>query len=88
MIKAIRLFLLVNDATDVNFARTRRLTPNVRRFAPDRISTDDELRKIVENAGLRGKALTLTPLSSGIREGAVETQKAKHLHSTEFEEAA
>ena len=44
----------------------------VRRYALDRIPTIEEIREIFDASDLRGKALTLVLLSSGIREGAIE----------------
>jgi integrase len=46
--------------------------PRARRYALDRIPTNDEIEEIVESADVRGKALTLVFISSGIREGAIE----------------
>jgi len=43
----------------------------VRRYALDRAPTLEELREILDAADIRGKALTLVLVSSGIREGAV-----------------
>lgn len=73
-LKAVRLLLDMNDVA-LNWKKIRRTVPRVRRYALDRIPTMEELRLIISNADLRGRALTLTFLSSGIREGAIEYLK-------------
>jgi integrase len=70
-LKAIRLLLEMNDVS-LNWRKIRRVLPRARRYALDRIPTNDEIQEIVESADVRGKALTLVFISSGIREGAVE----------------
>ncbi|MFZ0221954.1 MAG: hypothetical protein WAM42_09735 [Candidatus Nitrosopolaris sp.] len=40
-----------------------------------RVPTIDEIQNIIEAADIRGKALTLIFISSGIREGAIEQLK-------------
>lgn len=71
-LKAIKLLLEMNDAT-VNWKKIRRLLPPARGYALDRIPTIDEIRDILDAADSRGKALTLTLLTSGLREGAIES---------------
>jgi integrase len=70
-LKAIRLLLEMNDA-NLNWKKIRRFLPSARRYALDRIPTIEEIREIVDAADIRGKALTLLFLSSGIREGSIE----------------
>ena len=70
-LKAVRLLLEMNDIS-LNWLKIRRTLPRSRRYAVDRIPTLEEIREIYDAADLRGKALTLTLLSSGIREGAIE----------------
>jgi integrase len=70
-LKAIRLLLEMNDAS-LNWRKIRRVLPRARRYALDRIPTNDEIQEIVESADVRGKALTLVFMSSAIREGAIE----------------
>jgi integrase len=64
----------MNDAP-LNWKKIKRVLPKVRRYALDRIPTIDEIQSIVEVADIRGKALTLILISSGIREGAIEQLK-------------
>jgi integrase len=77
-LKAIRLLLEMNDVS-LNWKKIRRILPSARRYALDRVPTMEEIRDIVDAADLRGKALTLTFLTSGVREGAIE-----HLQVQDF----
>jgi len=77
-LKAVRLLLEMNDAT-LNWKKIRRILPSARRYALDRVPTMEEIRDIVDATDLRGKALTLTFLTSGVREGAIE-----HLQVQDF----
>jgi integrase len=61
----------MNDVS-LNWKRIRRTLPRSRRYAVDRIPTLEEIREILDAADVRGKALTLLFLSSGVREGAIE----------------
>jgi integrase len=70
-LKAVRLLLEMNDVS-VNWKKIRRTLPRSRRYAVDRIPTLEEIREILDAADIRGKALTLLFLSSGVREGAIE----------------
>ena len=70
IIKPVRLLLEMNDVY-LNWKKIRRVIPPVRRYALDRVPTTSEILEILDSADLRGKALTLTLLSSGIREGAI-----------------
>ncbi len=70
-LKAIRLLLEMNDAL-LNWKKIRRMLPRARRYALDRRPTLEEIRAIVDHSDIRGKALTLLFVSSGLREGAIE----------------
>src|SRR5919197_6063737 len=70
-LKAVRLLLEMNDIS-LNWKKIRRVLPRARRYALHRIPTGEEIQEIIETADLRGKALTLVFVSSGIREGAIE----------------
>ena len=67
----------MNDVV-VNWKKIRRMLPTIRRYALDRIPTLDELREIVDSADIRGKALTLVLVFSGIREGAIPRLRVSH----------
>ena len=77
-LKAVRLLLEMNDVS-LNWKKIRRVLPRARRYALDRIPTIREIQEIIEAADLRGKALTLVLISSGIREGAI-----KHLKVADY----
>jgi integrase len=70
-LKAVRLLLEMNDVY-LNWKKIRRILPRSRRYSVDRIPTLDEIRQILDAADVRGKALTLLFLSSGVREGTIE----------------
>jgi integrase len=76
-LKAIRLFLEMNDVV-MNWKKIRRMLPTIRRYALDRVPTLEELRQILDAADIRGKALTLVLVSSGIREGAIPSLLVSH----------
>ncbi|MFZ0513661.1 MAG: hypothetical protein WAM14_18790, partial [Candidatus Nitrosopolaris sp.] len=59
----------------LNWKKIKRVLPKARRYALDRVPTINEIENILEAADIRGKALTLIFISSGIREGAVEQLK-------------
>ncbi len=70
-LKAIRLLLEMNDV-GLNWKKIRRILPRARRYALDRAPTQVEIQEIIDVADVRGKALTMAMISSGIREGAIE----------------
>lgn len=76
-LKAVRLFLEMNDVV-LNWKKIRRMLPTIRRYALDRVPTLEELREILDAADIRGKALTLVLVSSGIREGAVPSLRVSY----------
>lgn len=70
VLKAVRLLLDMNDA-NLNWKKIKRTMPKIRRYALDRVPTLQEIRKILDNSDLRGRALTYVMLTGGVREGAV-----------------
>ncbi len=76
-VKCVRLLLEMNDIY-LNWKKISRILPKVRRYALDRIPTTEEIRDILDAADIRGKALTLVLISSGIREGGIESLKVGH----------
>ncbi len=76
-LKAVRLFLEMNYVV-LNWKKIRRMLTTIRRYALDRVPTLEELREILDAADIRGKALTLVLVSSGIREGAVSSLCVSH----------
>ncbi|MGH9974497.1 MAG: tyrosine-type recombinase/integrase, partial [Nitrososphaeraceae archaeon] len=71
-LKAVKVLLEMNDVS-LNWKKIRRLLPPARGYAIDRIPTIEEIRNILDAADARGKALTLMLLTSGLREGAIES---------------
>jgi hypothetical protein len=86
-LKAVRLFLEMNDVV-LNWKKIRRMLPTIRRYALDRVPTLEELREILDAADVRGKALTLVLVSSGIREGAIEYLTVRNLKPVKIDTAA
>jgi hypothetical protein len=85
-LKAVRVLLVMNDVSNINWEKIRRTLPTARRYALDRIPIVEEIREIIESADIRGKALTLLFLSSGVREGAIEHFKVSdysHIYNEE-----
>ncbi|MGH9995853.1 MAG: hypothetical protein ACRD4J_11535 [Nitrososphaeraceae archaeon] len=72
-IKAFRLLLEMNDVTTINWKKIKRIVPRGRNYAIDRIPTIEEIKEIYVVCDIRGKALTLTLLTSGVREGAIQS---------------
>jgi integrase len=71
-VKCVRLLLEMNDIF-LNWKKISRILPKARKYALDRVPTPKEIREILDASDIRGKALTLLLVSSGIREGAIET---------------
>jgi integrase len=74
-LKPIKILFEMNDVISINWKKIKRVVPKARRYALDRVPTIDEIQNIVEAADIRGKALTLVLISSGIREGGIEQLK-------------
>jgi len=82
-VKAVRVLCEMNDIINLNWKKIKRTLPKARRYALDRIPTIKEVQNIVEAADIRGKALTYTFISSGIREGSIESLKVSDFTRTE-----
>ena len=63
----------MNDVTFINWKKIGRMVPRGRSYALDRIPTLDEIKEIYNACDIRGKALTLTLLTSGVREGSIHS---------------
>jgi integrase len=83
-VKTIKLFCEMNDIL-LPWKRITRGLPKARRYADDRAPTIEEVRKIIEYPDRRIKAIVLTMVSSGIRLGAWDHLKWKHIIPTERE---
>ena len=77
-VKVIKLFCEMNDIL-IPWKRITRGLPRARRYADDRAQTLEEVQKIVEYPDRRIKAIVTTMVSSGIRLGAWNYLKWKHI---------
>jgi hypothetical protein len=77
---AVKLFYEMNDlATAINWKRITRGLPRSKFAANDRAPNIEEIRKLVEYPDRRIKAIVYTMCSSGIRLGAWQYLKWKHV---------
>ncbi|MFL6497832.1 MAG: hypothetical protein ACJ70U_03920 [Nitrososphaera sp.] len=76
--KAIKLFCEMNDII-FNWKKISRGIPRVRQAANDRAPTKEELQKLIEYPDRRIKPIVYTMASSGIRIGACEYLRWKHV---------
>jgi hypothetical protein len=77
-LKAIKLFCEMSDLS-INWKKITRGLSRGKRYASDRIPTLEEIRKIVEYPDRRIKPIVYTMCSSGIRLGAWDYLKWKHI---------
>lgn len=78
--KAVKLFCEMNfDQPIINWKKISRGMPRARKFALDRIPTVEEIRKLCEYPDRRIKAIVYTMISSGIRIGAFDDLRWKHI---------
>jgi len=83
--KPVKLFLDMNEVT-LPWKKITRGLPRGRKFASDRAPTIDEIQKLMEYPDRRIKAIILTMCSSGIRLGAWDYLKWKHVAPIQQEE--
>lgn len=83
-VKTIKLFCEMNEIL-LPWKRITRGLPRGRRYADDRAPTLEEIRRIVEYPDIRIKAIVSTMVSSGIRLGAWNYLKWKHITPIERE---
>jgi integrase len=76
--QAVKLFCEMADIA-ISWKKISRGIPRVRKFADDRAPTIEEIQKIMEYPDRRIKAIICTMCSSGIRVGACDFLKWKHI---------
>ena len=77
-IKAIKLFCEMSDIP-IQWKKITRGLPNARQSANDRAPTIEEIKKLLEYPDRRIKPIVYTMISSGIRLGAWDYIKWKHI---------
>jgi hypothetical protein len=75
---AVKLFYQQNDI-EINWDKLERGLPPSSQVANDRSPSLEEIRKVIQYPDRRVKAIVLVMVSSGIRIGAWENLKVKHL---------
>ena len=84
-VQAVKHLLVMNDLeTALNWEKLSKMMPKARKIGLDRAPTKEEIRKLLEYADVRLKALILLLCSSGIRIGSVEHLKWKHVKPVEY----
>jgi integrase len=81
VLQAVRHFGVMNDVEEgsIHWAKISKMVPKVRKIGLDRAPSKEEIRKLLEHADIRMRALILLLSSSGIRIGSVEHLRWRHL---------
>jgi integrase len=77
-VKAIKLFCKMNRV-DISWDVISRSLPKVKQYSNDRIPTIEEIRKLIQYPDRRIKIIVLVSLSTGIRVGAWDFMRWKHI---------
>ena len=75
----IKMFCEMHDLANINWKRISKSLPPARKSSKDRVPTIEEIRKIVEYPDRRAKPIVYVMCSSGIRVGAWDYLKWKHV---------
>ena len=85
-VKVIKLFCQMNEIDNLVLWKKIKIgMPKVKEQADDRAPTLDEIKKLTEYPDIRVKSIVYTMISSGIRIGAFEYLKWKHIIPIERE---
>jgi len=81
VLQAVKHFAVMNDVEEgsIHWMKVSKMVPKVRKIGLDRSPSKEEIRKLLEHADIRMKALILLLSSSGIRIGSVEHLRWRHL---------
>jgi hypothetical protein len=86
-VKAVKLFCRMNRI-NIFWDIISRSLPKVKQHANDRIPTVEEIKKLIEYPDRRIKPIVLLSLSTGIRVGAWDYIKWKHITTINNENGA
>jgi integrase len=78
-VKVIKFFCDMNNVPSINWKIIYRGLPHVKQHSDDRVPTVEEITRLVEFEDRRIKVIVLTMISSGIRVGAWDYLKWKHV---------
>jgi hypothetical protein len=78
-VKVIKFFCDMNNISSVNWKIIYRGLPHVKQHSEDRVPTVEEIKRLISFEDRRIKVIVLTMISSGIRVGAWEYLKWKHV---------
>lgn len=77
-VKAIKLFCKMN-CINIGWDIIARSLPKVKQYANDRVPSVEEIRKLIEYPDRRIKLIVLLSMSTGIRVGAWDYMRWKHI---------